>query len=518
MIKQNCLVSFLISSLIVVGSLPCVAQGENHSVSSLLTDKQRDRLKKNFANVEKLYKKDVTVNKKGDGYYGIWYQCGRTPGEYVYKYSGGLGTYCAKHRPLAIYCPEVEKTFFCYGGARPDNNQALVHMVSYYDHKTGMVPRPTILLDKKTKDAHDNPTICVDPEGYIWIFSTSHGTARPSYIHKSIKPYSVDNFERISPVIQRFEDEPKEAFINFSYFQPWYIADNGFGCFFTLYFQPAVRTTYFISSPDGIQWNTPVCISAMAQGSYQISLACNGKMGTAFNYHPNFPKPIGSDHRKNIYYIETNDFGKTWQTAAGEKVSLPLMNSDNSALVYDSQSKGRNVYLKDIAFDDHGNPVILVVESGGWQCGPSNDPRTWLTARWDGGQWIVQPAFVSDNNYDTGAMFAKGDTWQIVAPTAVGPQAYNPGGEMMLWKSVNQGKTWNRVKQLTANSPRNHNYARSVINANPDFCALWADGNGRQESISNLYFCSQKGDVYMLPRMMKADFEKPVKVELGAIH
>ena len=40
--------------------------------------------------------------------------------EYAYKYSGGLGTYCAKHQPFAVHCPEVEKTFFCYGGATAD--------------------------------------------------------------------------------------------------------------------------------------------------------------------------------------------------------------------------------------------------------------------------------------------------------------------------------------------------------------------------------------------------------------
>ena len=34
------------------------------------------------------------------------------------KYSGGLGTYTAKHVPMAIYVPEVEKIFLVYGGAK----------------------------------------------------------------------------------------------------------------------------------------------------------------------------------------------------------------------------------------------------------------------------------------------------------------------------------------------------------------------------------------------------------------
>jgi len=66
--------------------------------------------------------------------------------EYVFKYSGELGTYCAKHQPFAIYSKASEKTFFCCGGATSNDNQRLHHMVSYYDHATGLVPRPTIKM------------------------------------------------------------------------------------------------------------------------------------------------------------------------------------------------------------------------------------------------------------------------------------------------------------------------------------------------------------------------------------
>ena len=121
-------------------------------------------------------------NLKADGYRGIWYMNQPSHDEYVYKYSGGLGTYCAKHQPFAVYRPQVDKTFFCYGGAPQDDHQRLYHMVSFYDHATAMVPRPTFLLDKETDDAHDNPVISIDDDGYVWIFSTSHGLSRPSYI------------------------------------------------------------------------------------------------------------------------------------------------------------------------------------------------------------------------------------------------------------------------------------------------------------------------------------------------
>ena len=58
------------------------------------------------------YSEDVLYNTKMDGYRGIWYMNQPSNDEYVYKYSGGLGTYCAKHKPFAIYRAEVNKTFF----------------------------------------------------------------------------------------------------------------------------------------------------------------------------------------------------------------------------------------------------------------------------------------------------------------------------------------------------------------------------------------------------------------------
>jgi hypothetical protein len=244
----------------------------NASQENLVTREKRAWLDSLQQDLEKSYKKDVTLNQQGDGYYGIWYQCGKTPGEYIYKYSGGLGTYCAKHRPFAIYCKEVNKTFFCYGGAKPDNNQALIHMVSYYDHTTGMVPRPTILLDKKTSDAHDNPVISVDDNGYVWIFSTAHGTGRPSYIHKSRKPYSVDEFDLINANIKRYVDEDPIPFLNFSYFQVWNVPQKGFGFHDVVW--SALRSEHvFCIDSRRCQLGYARLHRRDGQGSYQISFA-----------------------------------------------------------------------------------------------------------------------------------------------------------------------------------------------------------------------------------------------------
>ncbi|MEJ7768755.1 MAG: hypothetical protein WKF89_13135 [Chitinophagaceae bacterium] len=83
-----------------------------------------------------------------------------------------------------------------------------------------------------------------------------------------------------------------------------------------------------------------------------------------------------------------------------------------------------------------------------------------------------------------------------------------------MWQSRDEGTTWIKTQQLTANSIRNQSYARRPLEAHPDFYSLWADGNADKMSRSALYFCNKKGDkVWMLPYLMKKDFEQPTRVK-----
>jgi hypothetical protein len=426
-----------------------------------------------------------------DGYRGIWYSNQPQGDEYVYKYSGGLGTYCAKHRPFAVYAPQVRKTFFCYGG-RPREKNELLHMVSYYDHESGQVPRPRILLNKRTSDAHDNPVISVDAEGHIWIFSSSHGTSRPSYISVSDKPYSIDAF-RIVYVG------------NYSYPQPYHAPGQGFLFLHTKY--GGGRRLFLVTSPNGRDWTEPHMLAHVEMGHYQISWRKGNKVGTAFNFHP---APKGLNWRTNLYYMETEDFGRTWKNARGEVIAAPITSPDSPALVHDYRSEGLNVYLKDLDFDSQGRPVVLFLTSGGWESGPKNEPRTWRTARWTGTEWEIGGTITSDNNYDSGSIYVeRDDLWRVIGPTEPGPQRYNTGGEVAMWTSSDQGGTWTMVKQLTRTSRLNHTYCRKPVDAHPEFYCLWADGHGRQPSESQLYFCDREGNVRILPTGMADDFVEP---------
>ena len=145
---------------------------------------------------------------------------------------------------------------------------------------------------------------------------------------------------------------------NFSYMQAWHVPQVGFVCFFTRYNYPVARTLCFMTSADGVKWSAWTRLAAVEAGHYQVSAATAAKAGTAFNMHP---KGKGVNWRTNLYFIETTDFGKTWHTADGQPVTLPITDAKSPSLVHDYRAEGLNVYLKDLRYDARGRPVILFI-------------------------------------------------------------------------------------------------------------------------------------------------------------
>lgn len=441
-------------------------------------------------------------NQKVDGYKGIWFTLGQYS-DFGDKYSGGLGTYTAKHIPLSIYSPEANKTFFVYGGTTGEEDRYLLCMIGSYNHKTNEVSKPTVVHDKQgVDDPHDNPSLAMDSEGYLWVFVSGRGRSRPGFKYRSREPFSIDYFDQVT------EEE-------MTYPQPKYIPGKGFLHLFTKY--TGIRELYFETSPDGLNWTEDKKLVGMRRegdengGHYQISGQHGEKVVFFFNWHPNG----NVDLRTNIYYLQTTDFGNTWTTVEGEKISVPIMDVDSPSLLKEFFSQEKNVYIKDVSFDENGHPAALYLVGSGHEPGPLNGSREWFVLHWTGEKWQNHKITESDQNYDTGSLIIQGEEWMVVGPSDNSPQLWGSGGEVVMWKSQDQGKTWKKTKQLTKNSERNHNYVRKVLKGTDPFYFFWADGNPDKLSQSILYFGNSKGKVWELPYHMNEDFEKPKRLRRG---
>ena len=438
-------------------------------------------------------------NSKINGFRPIWFELGQKY-EYGDKYSGALGTYTAKHVPLAIYSEKADKTFFVFGGTKSEKERYLLCMIGEYDHVTGLVSQPTVVYDKKgVDDPHDNPSIMIDDEDYIWVFVSGRGKARPGFKFKSKKPLDISAFEQIT------EEE-------MTYPQPWN-TDFGYFHFFTKY--TGVRQLYFETSKDGIHWTDDKLLAAIAEnegeqsGHYQTSNVFQGKkLGTFFNRHPQG----NVDKRTDLYYVQTEDFGSTWKTVDGVKLELPLLKKDIPARAVNYSSIGKNVYLKDMGFDSAGNPACLYIRSNGHEPGPKSAPYEWCVTRWEGDKWQTSMITKSDHNYDMGSLYISDKEWRIVGPTEKGPQQWGVGGELAIWVSEDRGGTWVKEKQLTENSQFSHSYVRRPVNFKAPFCFFWADGDSHKFSKSQLYFGDFDGNIWKLPYEMNDDKEMPLKI------
>ena len=441
-----------------------------------------------------------TAYPKADGFRGIWFDLGQKS-EFGSKYSGGLGTYTANHVPMAHYLEAVNRTYFTWGGAPTAEERRLVILVSYFDHTTGMAARPVVVMDKApVDDPHDNGSMSIDEQGHIWIFVSGRGTLRPGRIYRSKVPYEIDDWINLGDS-------------EFTYPQPWWFKGKGFLHTYTRYSRG--RELYFRTSRDGRTWDAEKKLAGL-EGHYQTSEQVGDRVITAFNRHPK----RNVDQRTDLYYMETANMGETWTTADGTVLATPVTDVASPARIRDysgnaDPTDNALVYIHDVTADADGRPVILYLTAKHHQPGPKGEPRTWKVAHWLGAEWRFHKVTTSTHNYDTGSLYIeKNGTWKIIGPTGTGPQRWGAGGEIEVWTSANQGATWAKQRAVTADSPRNHSYARRPRNAHPEFFSYWADGNADTFSESHLHFTNQDGSkLWSLPYTMTDDFAAPTLVE-----
>jgi hypothetical protein len=424
---------------------------------------------------------------RDSGYRGIWWAPGRVGPFLAHRLSGGLAFEPMDHTPVALYAAAVEQTFFVYAGTSEvpvDENgkQPLRIMIGSYDHKTGMVAPPVILMDDLPLGARGCPALTMDDAGRLWVFVSIIGAEYPSTVFRTVEPHQIDAWEKVTEM--EFERP-----------QVWHVPGRGF-MLLHLRMVDEMPRVHFSTSPDGLSWSKPSILATFGEGQSCISAKHNNKIGVVFN-HREPGQPI--DGRSDLFYMETPDFGSTWQVYPRARVDVPLTSEDNPAQLLDH--KNWRCLLRDLTFDGMGNPVILYIVRHQSRPMASARTRIWGTARWGGREWLHNGVLFSNSDHDGGCIEVDGLSWYATFPSIANPQPNSSGGEIVRWRSDTQGRSW-YPQRLTFDSPVNHNWVRRVSDANADLMLLWADGHPLQPSASRLYFADQAGNVYRLPEVV----------------
>ena len=206
------------------------------------------------------------------------------------------------------------------------------------------------------------------------------------------------------------------------------------------------------------------------------------------------------------FFEPRSSLGKNWRNVRRKKVDLPLKTVDNPALVRDYHSQKWLIYPKDLNIDRFGFPTILYIMKREIDTPNRKMPCIWTTARWYGRAWEFAGQIRSDNILDTACLnIDQNRNVRLIGPTQTGPQPEEPGGEIIMWTTETQGRSWLK-KTITHNSKFNHNCVRRPVNAHEQFDSFWFDG---QSCASRLYFADNTGNAFVLATNMTKDFEKP---------
>ncbi len=390
---------------------------------------------------------------------GVWHISGctrRVSPRASTVYGGAHATYCAWTRPMAVYAPEVDKTFFAFG------NEVNSPTVSYYDHRTGTLGPATVVGPNPNMDAHENPHMLIDEDAYIYLFHGSHCT--PTLVKKSVRPYDTSAFRPMATITD-----------SSSYPQPWQLRPGEITVLFRKGGTHDAAESYIKSTDGGVSWAKSVdFITTLPQnGCYGVSIAATGPYPR--KVHMAWSLTRGDWwQRYHVFYAYSDDGGITWRKSDGSAYDLPITEA-TSEMIFESDVPDRGVWLKDIQLDSHGNPYILFIDGNTvtYDC-------IWYLARYAQGQWSFHQIARSDHMYDAGALvILADDDFRVYAPTTPS-QPYEDGGEIEEWQSTDGGRTWVNTKHLTTGSTYSHNHVKAVYNhGRGDFRVFWNYGDAQ---------------------------------------
>lgn len=393
------------------------------------------------------------------------------------------------------YSEAVRKTFFAYlaAPAGEDAEARSPIRVACFDHAAGTVPRPAILPLEENGAAPNAVSLTLDQEGHIWVCASAPG--RPTALFKSARPHDISSFAR-------------QAGPALSDARIFHVANQGF-ILIGLSIEKNRAVPCFATSPDGRAWSEPRQLAAIDAGHTLIAAQARlktgaTKIGVALAAYAADEDPSAAT---NVYYLETLDGGKTWQSTRRTRLDLPIKGQENAVLAFDYRSIHWTVFLKDLGFDPLGIPTVVYL---GCRRSHAQAPLmcTWTTARWAGRGWETNSPIPASSAFDSTAFHIEPDRdWlQALARNGRTP----PGqAKVLLMSSNDQGRSWEQKAGFEADPSQRHVLVRPA-GARPELIALWI--LGQPGTAGRLRLMDEKGRALVLPGEMAGSEARPEPV------
>jgi hypothetical protein len=456
-----------------------------------------------------------------DGYQGLSYELGQyfkdqnDPNlKKVSKYSGAMGTATNKHRPLAIYSGQSNKTFFTYGGLDPSSNENMAIYVGCYDHHVkALCNKPTLITTKeKVVDQHDNASLLIDENNYIWVYVSGRNTKRLGEVYKSNEAGDISEFTKQSLTVK---GEILEGY-DFSYPQPWLTLTNN---------KVLLHTRYTNGRELYIKHEDKESVKMVKGGHYAISYVKGDRIVMAYNSHDTLDTNDNHpDKRTNLYFMQSFDGGLTWQNKNGDALEIlsgakqPLEKFDIDTQIKSYRSTGIYVYLKDIKINEDDDVLIL------YSISKTADPTNFDYKRTlhlvtipvlgsPNSKPIGGSSYEVNHNYSSGFIDSLTNSIYIPSSDTVKNLA---GGNIQ--RLTTTGSDF--ISNITSGS-RHHNYVRDVFNKTHssalDFSFFWtsSDPLASDQRVPLHYYGTKSNYVYNMPLAMPSNPRKPTAILRG---
>lgn len=358
--------------------------------------------------------------------------------------------------PKAVHDPAYGKTYIVYADADGED------YIFSVDDATGATSTPLALHGSALgsadgdPDPHNSPAVEVLPDGRVLVAYSPH-SGSTIYRRISTNPGDVTAFG---------SEASLDASIGgtaYTYAKLAYMSGDDFAFLFFRNVASGIGHLEFsISTDDGATWSARTrCFTPDATRAYN-RMVSNGvdRLDIATtNKDPNPSVPASLYH----FYWSASAF----HDSDGTTLTQPITSS--TATLIKAGSSGASVNAGGLAYDDDGNPVVLLLI----QHATTMDVHQ---ARWNGSAW-VETTILDGND----AMYS--NAWYPAVMSPDNPDLVWCGRkvgsffEMSRFVSPDHGATW--IEEVrTSGSAADHIQPGGVVNAHPALQVIWLYGDG----------------------------------------